>query len=71
MSSLPDNVQINIKALTSSFQFVVERMREYFEQMSKVMVKWFPAISQAHRAEVKRVHTAYARTRRARRRRKR
>lgn len=71
MSTLPPNVQINIKALTESFQFVVERMREYFEQMSKVMVKWFPTISQAHRAEVKRVHTAYHRRQKARRRRKR
>ncbi len=68
MSTLPDNVQIFLKFNWEPF---VSALNEWFSKIQETMRKWFPAISQAHRAEVKRVHTAYARTRRAHRRRKR
>lgn len=56
--------------LAEAWAPLIKGLSEWCEHVSSVIKKWFPVISQAHRAEVKRVHTAYARKRRARRRRK-
>jgi hypothetical protein len=50
--------------VTVFFQFInrfSNQMRAAFEHVGKMMQQFFPVISQAHRAEVKRVHTAYRR----------
>lgn len=59
-----------LKRLAEAWTPLIKGLGEWFEHVGSVMRKWFPTVSQAHRAEVKRVHTAYDRKRRARRRRK-
>lgn len=56
--------------LAEAWTPLIKGLSEWFEHVSSVVKKWFPVISQAHRAEVKRVHTAYAKKRHARRKRK-
>lgn len=60
----------NLKRLAEAWAPLIKGLSEWCEHVASVMRKWFPAISQTHRAEVKRVHTAYDKKRRARRRRK-
>lgn len=54
---------------------MVGRLGEWFENTARSMKHfadtWFPAYQDIHRAEVKRIHMAYSRKQKARRRRKR
>ncbi len=71
MTLTDDQLKVVIKA---NFEPIMKQLAAIFEHFRKQIQKWYPWIrwaTEAHRAEVKRVHTAYARTRRARRRRKR
>lgn len=59
------------KQLQEAFGYAARRLKAFFDQLTAVMQKWFPVVSQAHRAYVKAVRTAYRRRILARRRRNR
>lgn len=45
--------------LQQAFIYTASRLKDYFDGLQVVMRQWFPVVSQIHRAEVKRVRTAY------------
>lgn len=58
-----------VAQIQEAWRFVGSRLREYFDALTVAFRKWFPIISEAHRAYVKAVRTDYRRRQKARRRR--
>ena len=63
--------EVDWERLNKAFTHLFGQVSEYWKAMSKVMETWFPIFSDLHRMEAKRVHTAYRRRQKARKRRKR
>jgi hypothetical protein len=63
--------EVSLKRFAENFNTVSGILGEWAHEMSKVFQKWFPVVSEAQRAEAKRVHSMYRRKQKARRRRNR
>jgi exosome complex RNA-binding protein Rrp4 len=75
MSTLPENVKIDIVAVNKMWVDLSKVINRYFEGVSKAMREftnvWFPVISEAHRVESRRIHSLYRRRQKAKKRRNR
>ena len=57
-----------IRSVNAAWPVLLKRFSEVINTWADLVKKLFPVVSEAHRAEVKRVHTAYRRKQKARRR---
>lgn len=59
-----------IDHIVAQFVLIRRTFQEAFDNAARFLKAWFPVVSEAHRAEVKRVHTMYRRKQKSRRRRR-
>lgn len=75
MSTLPENVKIDIVVVNKMWTDLTRGLTRYFDGVSKAMREftkvWFPFMIEVRRIETRRMHSLYRRRQKSRRRRNR